>query len=51
MVTAHTTTHAIAGEPVSLEGAIRQLIEFGFKEPLAIARRLGSTQDPDWLAT
>jgi hypothetical protein len=41
----------VAGQPVSLEAAIRQLIEVGFKDPLAIARRLGRTHDPDWLAT
>src|SRR5256714_8934760 len=41
---------ATADEPVSLEAAIRQLIEFGFKDPLAIAQRLGQTHDPDWLA-
>jgi hypothetical protein len=40
-----------ADQPPSLEAAIRQLIELGFKDPLAIARRLERTQDPDWLAT
>src|SRR5437016_5274720 len=46
-----TSPNEIAGQPVSLEAAIRQLIEFGFKDPLVIARRLGRTHDPDWLAT
>ncbi|MEA2387029.1 MAG: hypothetical protein QOJ22_1203, partial [Thermoleophilaceae bacterium] len=37
-------------EPPSLEAAIRQLIELGFKDPLTIARRLESTHEPGWLA-
>ena len=27
------------------------MIDLGFKDPLEIARRLETTQDPDWLAT
>jgi len=37
-------------EPLSLDAAIRQLIELGFKDPLEIARRLETTHGPDWLA-
>ena len=40
-----------AGQPMTLEAAIRQLIDLGFKDPLAIAQRLERTHDPDWLAT
>jgi hypothetical protein len=46
--------HAVPDEPretESLEAAIRQLIELGFKDPLEIARRLERTHDADWLAT
>jgi hypothetical protein len=45
-----TPAPTIADEPLSLEAAIRQLIELGFKDPLAIARRLESMHGPDWLA-
>jgi hypothetical protein len=38
-------------EPQSLEEAIRQLIELGYKDPLEIARRLERMHEPDWLAT
>jgi hypothetical protein len=38
-----------AKTPPSLEGAVRQLIELGFKDPLEIARRLERMHDPDWL--
>jgi len=38
-------------EPPSLEGAVRQLIELGYKDPIAIARRLESLYDAAWLAT
>jgi hypothetical protein len=41
----------LVGEPLSLEAAVRQLIELGFKDPLAIARRLEAMHDADWLAT
>ncbi len=37
--------------PASLEAAVRQLIELGFKDPLEIARRLETIHDADWLAT
>jgi hypothetical protein len=38
-----------AREPQSLEGAVRQLIELGFNDPLDIARRLERMHDHDWL--
>jgi hypothetical protein len=50
MVTSVIPDDEIPVEPLSLEAAVRQLIEFGFKDPLEIARRLETTQDPDWLA-
>jgi len=48
-MTAGTGRPADVEQP-SLDAAIRQLIELGFKDPLEIARRLASTRGPDWLA-
>ena len=48
------TVHLPADEgraTASLDGAIRQLIELGFKDPLEIARRLERTHGPEWLGT
>ena len=49
-MTAVTTSLEIVGEPPSLEGAVRQLIELGFNDPLEIARRLEHMHDQEWLA-
>lgn len=51
MVSSVVPDDVAPAEPLSLEAAVRQLIELGFKDPLEIARRLETTQDPDWLAT
>lgn len=48
-MTTNGADDVVAGEPLSLEAAVRQLIELGFKDPLAIARRLESMHAPEWL--
>jgi len=51
MTELHIAPEVIAPEPPSLEAAVRQLIDLGFKDPLEIARRLETMHDPGWLAT
>ncbi len=43
-------SEVVTGASSSLEAAVRQLIELGFKDPLEIARRLERSHDPEWLA-
>ena len=47
----HIPAEAIVDECQSLDDAVRQLIELGFKDPLTIARRLENLHDADWVAT